>query len=134
MSRVKLIEGNKGEDLAVEFLRKQGFKIIERNFRMKGGEIDIVAIDPSTDSAGSPQAGSGPDGTLVFVEVKTRTSNQFGTPLEAITYWKLKALIKSAEFYKITHKNLPEAMRIDAVTVMFDDFGEPQLELVKNIS
>jgi putative endonuclease len=55
MTRSKLDQGNRGEQFAVEFLVSQGFKIIDRNFRIRGGEIDIIAIDPSTRS--------GPDGT-----------------------------------------------------------------------
>ena len=120
MFKRKLDEGNRGEDIAAKFLADKGYKIIGRNFRIRGGEIDIIAID---------------NDTLVFIEVKTRTSNKFGTGLEAITYWKLKALIKSAEFYKLQHKNLPELMRIDAVIVMLDSFHEfDSIELVKNIS
>jgi putative endonuclease len=121
-------EGELGERLAVEYLKKQGFKIIDRNFRIRGGEIDIIAIDPS--------ASSGQDGdTLVFIEVKTRRSNEFGTPFEAITPWKMRALIKSAEFYKIKHPRLPDSMRIDAVGIVLTSNNEiASIELVKNIS
>lgn len=114
-----------GEDKACEYLKKLGFKILERNFRKGYGEIDIVAIDPT--------AGSGQE-VLVFVEVKTRTSNQFGTPLEGITYWKLKTLIKTAQFYKLTHRNLPESIRIDAVAVILNGNDVQTIELTKNIS
>lgn len=121
----KLDEGNRGEDIAAQYLVDKGYKIIGRNFRIRGGEIDIIAIDP-TDASGK---------VLVFVEVKTRTSNKFGTGLEAITYWKMKALTRSAEFYKLQHKNLPDLMRIDAVCVMLDKFNDiVSIELVKNIS
>lgn len=120
MNFSKLQEGKLGEDIAVEYLKKQGFKIIDRNFRIRGGEIDIVAIDGET---------------LAFIEVKTRSSSEFGTPLEAITPWKLRALIRSAEFYKIKHPRLPEAMRIDAVAVILDNQNNAvSIELVKNIS
>lgn len=120
MFKRKLDEGNKGEEIACRYLADKGYKIIGRNYRIRGGEIDIVAIDGDT---------------LTFVEVKTRTSMQFGTGFEAITYRKLKALIKSAEFYKLQHRNLPELMRIDAVCVMLDSFNEvDSIELVKNIS
>ena len=114
-----------GEDKACEYLKKLGFKIIERNFRKGYGEIDIVALDPS---AGSGQV------VLVFIEVKTRTSNQFGTPLEGITYWKLKSLIKMAQFYKMTHRNLPESLRIDAISVTLNGDEVSEIELRKNIS
>lgn len=113
-------EGERGEQLAVEYLKKQGYKIIERNFRIRGGEIDIIAIDVDT---------------LVFIEVKTRRSHEFGTPFEAITPWKMRSLIKSAEFYKVKHPQLPELMRIDAVGIILqNDNTLASLELVKNIS
>lgn len=116
----KQIAGAKGEDLAVLFLRKKGYKIIERNFRVRGGEIDIIAID---------------DDTLVFIEVKARSTTEFGSPLEAITYWKLKSLIKTAQVYKIKNPKLPQSLRIDAVAITLDESGEAQtIELVKNIS
>lgn len=113
-----------GEDKACEYLKKLGFKIIERNFRKGYGEIDIVALDPS-DSSGQ---------VLVFIEVKTRSSNKFGTPLDSINYWKLKSLIKTAEFYKLTHHNLPEGMRIDAISVILNGQEVQSIELTRNIS
>jgi len=108
-----------GENKACEYLRKLGFKIIERNFRKGYGEIDIVALDKDV---------------LAFIEVKTRTSNQFGTPLEAITYWKLRSLIRTAQYYKMTHPNLPESLRIDAVSVILNGQDVQSIELTKNIS
>jgi putative endonuclease len=109
-----------GEDLACEFLKKKGYKIIERNFRKGYGEIDIICIKNKT---------------LVFVEVKTRTSKSFGTPIEAISYFKLKSLIKTAEFYSYLHPELPHALRIDAISVMLDEFGNASsIEHTQNIS
>lgn len=114
-----------GEDKACEYLKRLGFRIIERNFRKGYGEIDIIAIDSSE--------GRGKE-ILVFVEVKTRTSNSYGSPLEAITYWKLKTLIKTAQFYKITHRNLPESLRIDAVAILLNGEKVESIELTRNIS
>ena len=85
-----------GENKACEYLQKLGFKILERNYRKTYGEIDIIALDKDV---------------LSFIEVKTRTSNLFGSPLEAITPWKLRSLIKTAQFYKISHKKLPESLK-----------------------
>jgi putative endonuclease len=120
MTRFNLDEGNRGEDIACEYLLSKGFVIIERNFRLKGGEIDIIATK---------------DSTLIFIEVKTRTTLKFGTGLEAITSWKLKALVKSANFYKITHKNLPESMRIDVISLVLDHAGGVKsLEHIENIT
>lgn len=117
--------GKKGEDLAVEYLKKKGYKILERNYRKQYAEIDIIAIDPTTGSGNK---------ILVFIEVKTRTSQAFGTPFEAITYWKLKPLMQAAQYYKISHNNLPDAMRIDAIAVAITDTGTPVIEHMENIS
>ncbi len=108
-----------GEDAACKFLQKLGYKIIDRNFRQGYGEIDIIAVH---------------DNTLVFVEVKTRSSDNFGTPFEAITPWKLKPLIRTAQFYKQTHKGLPDEMRIDAIGIKINGFKIESIEHLKNIT
>ena len=119
--------GRIGEHLARSFLAKNGYQIIDRNFRLRNGEIDIIAIENPKSQA--------KDRTLVFFEVKTRTSEEFGTPLEAITYFKMKALIRSAQVYKVSHNDLPEAMRVDALSVIVLANGElVSIEQVKNIS
>lgn len=116
----KQISGFRGEDLAAEYLKKNGYKIIERNFRAVGGELDIIAIDGDV---------------LSFVEVKARSSSEFGTPLEAITRRKMNSIIKTAQFYKLKNPKLPNAMRIDAVAIALDSYSEVEsIELVKNIS
>ena len=66
-----------GEKLALKYLKKQKYKILEKNFRCALGEIDIVAKD---------------GGFLVFVEVKTRSSNAFGEPMEAVDFYKQRKL------------------------------------------
>ncbi len=116
----KQISGIKGEDVATSFLRKKGYKIIERNFRARCGEIDIIALDKDT---------------LVFIEVKARSSREFGYPLESITKWKMKSLIQTAQFYKLKNPCLPDSMRMDAVAITFNNGNEVKsIELVKNIS
>ena len=119
MTMSKLLEGKRGEEIAVLYLRRLGFQIVDRNFRIRGGEIDIIAID---------------NDTLVFIEVKTRSSAQFGTPLEAIGYYKIKTLIRAAQFYKVKHPKLPDAMRIDGLGILLDEFGEATIDYVKDIS
>lgn len=124
MRQSTLIAGKIGEDAACSFLRKLGYTIVERNFRLRNGEIDIIAIDSSTT----------PD-TLVFVEVKTREGEKFGTPLEAITYFKLKFLIRTATVYSSLHPKLPKNLRIDAISVWIGRNQEVlDVEHVKNIS
>lgn len=107
-----------GEDLAAVYLKKSGYKIIERNFRIRGGEIDIIAFDKST---------------LVFVEVKTRTSHRFGSPAESITKSKLKFIERASKFYCAKRRLNPNMQRIDFVSVDLTD-GKSKIELIKNIS
>ena len=120
----KIDSGKRGETFAASYPRKNGYKIIDQNFRIRGGEIDLIAIDFNNGVK-----------TLVFIEVKTRTSNEFGSPLEAIGYHKMRTLIRAAYMYKANHPGLPSLMRIDAVGVVVNK--EQQLlniYLVKNIS
>lgn len=109
-----------GEQIAAQYLQKQGYKILETNYSKRYGEIDIVALDGKV---------------LAFVEVKTRISSQYGTPFEAITPWKMKSLIKTAEFYAMSHPKLPQELRIDAVAVkLLPNKEVEEIELMKNIS
>lgn len=116
--------GQKGEEEACSYLRQHGYEIIERNFRTRNGEIDIIAIDKTE----KPY-------TLCFVEVKSRFSDEYGDPLEAITYFKLRALIRTAQFYQISHPKLPQLLRLDAIAVSMDHAGNLiELKLVKNLN
>ena len=115
-----LSTGNYGETLACKYLEKQGYKILERNYRIRGGEIDIIAMDGEY---------------MVFVEVKTRSSHEFGLPVESITPWKIKHLLKATQFYllKIDWGNGP--YRLDFISIDFlDSKTSPQIELIKNIT
>ncbi len=114
------ITGNYGEDLACEYLRKQGYKILERNYRIRGGEIDIVAMDGET---------------LVFVEVKARWSHEYGLPAESVTAWKIKYLVKTAQFYVLKIGWGNKEYRLDFISIDFaDDQNNPRIELIKNIT
>lgn len=117
--------GKIGEQIALQILRKKRYKILHRNFRSKFGEIDIVAQVPST--------GSGSGGTLVFVEVKTRWSRKFGYPEEAVTPWKLRSIIKTGDYYKLTHPNTPALFRIDVVAIDIEG-KKARVRLIKNVS
>lgn len=118
--KIKNPIGLLGEDIAVDYLKNKGYKIIERNFRKKYEEIDIVAVIGST---------------LVFIEVKTRTSKSFGTPFEGISSFKVNHLVQLAQYYKQTHNNLPDDMRIDAIGILlgFENKVE-EIEHLENIS
>lgn len=112
--------GNKGENLACKFLQKNGYKILERNYRIRGGEIDIVAKDGET---------------LVFIEVKTRYSHDYGLPKESMTLWKIKALLKTARFYVQKINWGWKEYRLDFVGVDFAQNPEKsEIELIKNIT
>lgn len=102
--------GKKGEQIAAEYLLRHGYSIIERNFRIRYGEVDIVACD---------------NDTIVFVEVKTRTTNQFGTPEDAITAKKLRDMTKAAEVYVSLKYTTEPLMRLDVVGILVDSSGTP---------
>jgi len=96
----KKISGNLGEDLAARYLRKNGFKILKRNFQNKIGEIDILARNKSD---------------IVIVEVKTKSGSDFGEGYEMVNYFKRKKLLQLAKSLQI---NYPKAtIRIDVVSV-----------------
>lgn len=111
--------GVRGEHAACEFLRKKGYTIIERNYRKQYVEIDVIALH---------------NNTLVFVEVKTRTSDAFGSPFEAIAPWKVKALVKLGQYYKLTHPKLPNSLRFDAIGVMMNGSRIETIEHLENIT
>jgi len=107
-----------GEKLARDFLKKRGYRVLDTNYRCPEGEIDIVARHQDT---------------LVFVEVRARTSSEFGTPEESITPVKKKRLRATALHYGQTHDSLPELWRIDVVAIELDMKGKPlRIELIEN--
>ena len=110
--------GRLGEEAARKFLKKRGYRIRETGFRCPHGEIDIVAQQKDY---------------LVFVEVRTKSSLDFGTPEESITQAKKKKLIASALTYTNTHQKLPSSWRIDVVAIELDDRGKPKrIELIES--
>ena len=107
-----------GEKLARDFLKKRSYKILETNYRCPQGEIDIVARQKNT---------------LVFVEVRTKTSRAFGSPEESVTPMKKERMIASAYHYRQTHNDLPELWRIDFVAVELTPEGKSlRIELFEN--
>jgi len=98
--------GARGEKLAVEYLTRKGYQIIETNFRCREGEVDIIARK---------------DDYLVFVEVRTRRSRVYGTPEESITEIKKAHLRAVASRYYESHPGLPENFRIDVLAIELDN-------------
>ncbi len=110
--------GMLGEKLACDFLGKNGYRVIETNYRCPAGEIDIIAQQQDT---------------LVFVEVRTKKSRQFGTPEESITPAKMEKLRTVAAHYGQNRSNLPAAWRIDVVAIEMDSGGKvSRIELIEN--
>lgn len=107
--------GEKGEELAVKFLKKKGYKIIQQNYKTPMGEIDIIAKDKDT---------------LVFVEVKTRESIEFGYPFEAVNNLKRRKIAKVALSYIRKIKEIPPC-RFDVLGICYKD-GKPDFELIKD--
>lgn len=101
MKRKKL--GNLGEQIALEYLQKENYKIVERNFYCKQGEIDIIAYREKE---------------IIFVEVKTRTNNSFGRPAEAVNITKLKHIKQVANYFLCKNNLLEKFIRFDVIEVI----------------
>ena len=110
--------GDKGEKLAEDFLKRKGYNIIQRNYRCKLGEIDIIAEQ---------------DNVIVFVEVRTKQTESFGLPQYSITSGKMNRITKSALCY-IQEKELYErSCRFDVIAITFSqDSRKPNIEHIEN--
>ncbi len=110
--------GARGEKLACTFLRRQGYRILYRNFRARrGGEVDIVCRDGDT---------------LAFVEVKTRTREDFGRPVEAVNAAKRKLISRGALAWLQLLDNPDILVRFDVVEIVLAEDGQPRFELVRD--
>ena len=95
--------GHYGEDIAANYLQNKGYKVIDRNFRCRLGEIDIVA---------------GKGKVLVFVEVKTRRGVNYGLPCESVTMEKLNHIRRAASIYALKNSLMDVQQRIDVIEVL----------------
>ncbi len=102
--------GKNYEELAIKYLQDKGYFIIEKNFQVRQGEIDIIARDKNT---------------IVFIEVKYRASSSNGHPLEAVTYGKQKKICKSALFYMNKNKISPDntSIRFDVIGILGNEIS-----------
>ena len=117
MANDKISTGKLGEKIAADYLQKEGYKIIDQNFRTRFGEIDIIGRA---------------DGLLIFIEVKTRVGRNWGLPQEAVNFKKQNRIIRSAFIY-MREKHLRESFRIDVVAIQLNRQGETQdIELIRN--
>ena len=108
--------GEKGEFLAVRYLKKNGYKILEQNYRTPLGEIDIIAKEKDT---------------IVFVEVKSRKSIRFGSPKLAVTAKKQRKISMVALHYLKTKKQTDAKARFDVVSVISNQ-DDSQIDIIKN--
>jgi putative endonuclease len=114
--------GARGEDLACAELGRQGLQVLERNWRCRLGEIDIVAAEPSANGL-----------TLVFCEVKCRSGLGFGHPLEAITFTKMQTLRQLAAIWMRQHHIKASIIRLDAIGVVLIPGSEPSVTHVRAV-
>lgn len=96
--------GKLGEELAENYLKCNGYKIIEKNFRSRFGEIDLIAIK---------------NNILSFIEVKTRTSIKYGLPMEAVNYTKQKHIYLTGEYYILKNSIKNKEITLDVIEVYF---------------
>jgi putative endonuclease len=112
--------GDRGEDLACAHLERLGWQVVERNWRCRDGEIDVVARDPG--------------GELVFCEVKTRRSTRLGHPLEAVGHAKARRLRVLAWAWLAAHDHRPASFRIDLIGVLSLPGRTPQVDHLQAVA
>ena len=105
MKKFNKITGDKGEIVAQNFLKKNGFKILQTNYSCKLGEIDIIAEEKKV---------------IIFIEVKTRSSEEFGRPCEAVTAYKQNKIRAVASYYLMLNGWTERDARFDVVEVLGD--------------
>jgi len=110
--------GDLGEKIAAKYLTEIGYEILDKNFRYKTGEIDLIGRDFSF---------------ITFVEVKTRTSSYFGFPCEAVTLLKQQKIYRTAEIYILQNKLFKFDFRFDVVEVFFSEMKQNySIKLIKD--
>ena len=116
MKTVEMSRGTRGEALAVDFLKKKGYRILTRNYRYGHGEIDIIAER---------------ENELIFIEVKARWSDEFGDPEEAINLRKRGLLRRTAEGYLQENDITDQCCRFDVVAIKYEG-GRPVIRHLEN--
>lgn len=110
--------GQQGEQVAAAFLKQQGYTVLERNFKSRGGEVDIVARDRQ--------------GCIAFVEVKTRRNLAYGVPQLAVTPRKQHQISKAALIWLAKHRLQNSPARFDVIAVLLLHDAEPAIEHIPN--
>jgi putative endonuclease len=109
--------GKYGEDIAIAYLKSQRYSVIERNFRCKCGELDIIAKDGKT---------------IVFVEVKTRRALSYGPPQLSVTQFKQRQISKAALVYLSAIRAADVNARFDVIAICLHDREDPRIDHIKN--
>lgn len=109
--------GDRGEELAASWLEQQGIRVVERNFRCTGGEVDIVARDGST---------------TVFVEVKTRKNLAYGVPQLAVTPFKQRQISKAALTWLAKKRLHDQPARFDVVAILLESEYTYRIEHIRD--
>jgi putative endonuclease len=109
--------GKDSEQLAVDYLQKNGYTIIQRNYRIRGGEIDIIAKEKNT---------------LVFIEVKSRTTTRYGHAIQSLTRQQQKRLSKTALTYLHQRKIVNHRARFDVVAIQKNQYAGTDIQLIRN--
>lgn len=118
MTTRKMSLGHWGEEVAVHYLEEKGCRILTRNYHTAHGELDIVAFK---------------EGVLLFVEVKTRSSNRFAYPEQAVSYRKQQSMLSAAEYYFSQHPDSPETWQFDIIAITRQAELPPEIEHFENI-
>lgn len=117
MTKFNKEQGKYGEDLACKYLAGLDYEILERNYLIRGGEIDIVARDKNT---------------TVIIEVKLRSGDDYGSAIESITPSKIRFLIRTTKIYAM-EKDVKGGLRIDLIAIDFKN-GKPEINHIMNIT
>ena len=107
--------GSRYETMAAKHLEDRGYRILERNFRCRMGEVDLIALFEQ-------ELATEPEKTIVFVEVKYRRDSRSGQPWEAVGYKKRKTICRVADYYRLTHGGLHGySFRFDIISILGDE-------------
>jgi len=123
--RAKKTLGRRGEELAARTLKRKGMKILAANYRCPAGEVDLIALDPSTRRDGRAE-------TIVFVEVKTRSSAQYASPESAVNRRKQRHIRKAAHYYLSRHETEGYNVRYDIVAIVAGKNAAPEIRHIVN--
>ena len=115
-ANAKQVLGREGERIAEEYLKKKGYKVVERNYRCAVGELDLIVLDRRI---------------VVFVEVKTRSGTGYGSPLEAVEFRKQRKMIQTAQYFLSAKRLHQRDARFDVVGISWPG-REPVVEHIEN--